>query len=79
MSLTGLMQIQLIEVTVTKLIWLKFVSLKSGINSSDIRGTDFNVDKENDILMWGIHFFKYGDNFVCKSPCFMLFLYHEVT
>lgn len=45
-SLTALTVTQLLEVTARKLISLKYVSLKSGISSGDIRNTDVTVHKE---------------------------------
>ena len=37
---------QILEVTARKLISLKYVSLKSGISSSEIRNADITVHKE---------------------------------
>lgn len=45
-SLTALTASQILEVTARKLISLKYVSLKSGISSGDIRNTDVTVHKE---------------------------------
>lgn len=45
-SLTALTVSQILEVTARKLISLKYVSLKSGISSGDIRNTDVTVHKE---------------------------------
>ena len=45
-SLTALTATQILEVTTRKLTSLKYVSLKSGISSSEIRSTDITVHKE---------------------------------
>lgn len=45
-SLTPLTATQILEVTARKLRSLKYVSLKSGISSGDIRNTDITVHKE---------------------------------
>ena len=45
-SLTVLTAKQILEVTVRKLISLKYVSLKSGVSLCDIRNTDITVHKE---------------------------------
>ena len=45
-SLTALTASQILDVTARKLISLKYVSLKSGISSGDIRNTDVTVHKE---------------------------------
>ena len=45
-SLTALTATQILEVTARRLISLKYVSLKSGISSGDIRNTDITVHKE---------------------------------
>lgn len=45
-SLTPLTATQILEVTARKLVSLKYVSLKSGISSGDIRNTDITVHKE---------------------------------
>ena len=45
-NLTALTATQILEVTARKLISLKYVSLKDGISSGDIRNTDITVRKE---------------------------------
>lgn len=45
-SLAALTATQILEVTARKLISLKYVSLKSGVSSCDIRNTDITVHKE---------------------------------
>ena len=45
-SLMGLTPSQLNEMTARKLISIKYVSLKSGINSSDLRPTDLNMHRD---------------------------------
>ncbi|XP_068716619.1 uncharacterized protein [Montipora foliosa] len=49
-SLTALKVSQILEVTARKLITLKYVSLKNGTSSGNIRKSDINVHREIDML-----------------------------